>query len=185
MRLKATRALLGVLPVFAVWTLLQALGSAWQATTARLIEGNVACAVTAPNGIAAGEGHEAGSFGHARLSVVPFGLWPNGTVIFKPGGAGFVEPDGALTMKFGWRRAVSGRLTIEGRRIDATAAPPLRSEVPDGYGERGFQPTCLIFPTPDCWEVTGRVGEAKVTFVTRVTRIGDGPSWRRSANTPR
>lgn len=29
-----------------------------------------------------------------------------------------------------------------------------------------------------CWEVTGRVGEASLTFVTMVTKIGDGPAWR-------
>jgi hypothetical protein len=27
--------------------------------------------------------------------------------------------------------------------------------------------------------VTGRVGDAAVTFVTRVVKIGDGPAWRR------
>ena len=41
-------------------------------------------------------------------------------------------------------------------------------------GDRGFQATYIIFPTPGCWEVTGRVGDAKVTFITRVVKIGDG-----------
>jgi hypothetical protein len=135
--------------------------------------------VTAPNGVAAGEDQaEPGSYGNARVSVGPFGLWPDGTVVFRPGGAGFITRDGSLGMKFGWRRGVPGQLTIEGRRLDA-AAPPLRSEVPGGYGPRGFQATYVIFPTPGCWEVTGRVGDAAVTFVTRVVKIGDGPAWRR------
>lgn len=139
----------------------------------------IACTVTAPNGVAAGEEQpDLGSYGNRDVSVGPFGLWPNGTVIFKPGGAGFVTRSGALGMKFGWRRGVSGQLRIVGRRLDATA-PPLRAEVPSGYGNRGFQATYVIFPTPGCWEVTGRVGEASVTFVTEVVRIGDGPAWRR------
>ena len=138
-----------------------------------------ACAVTTPNGIAAGEDHsDSGSHGNAQVSVGPFGLWPDGTVVFKPGGAGFITREGSLGMKFGWRRGVSGQLRIEGRRIDAVA-PPLRSEVPGGYGDRGFQATYVIFPTPGCWEVTGRVGDATVTFITSVVKIGDGPAWRR------
>jgi hypothetical protein len=78
-------------------------------------------------------------------------------------------------MKFGWTRGVRGRLRIEGRRLDAPASP-LRSVIPDGYGEIGFQPTYLVFSTPGCWEVTGRVGDASLTFVTKVVKIGDGPS---------
>jgi hypothetical protein len=139
----------------------------------------VECAVTTPNGIAAGEDHaDSGSYGNAQVSVGPFGLWPDGTVVFKPGSAGFITRDGSLGMKFGWRRGVSGQLRIEGRRLDAVA-PPLRSEVPGGYGGRGFQATYVIFPTPGCWEVMGHVGDATVTFITRVVKIGDGPSWRR------
>jgi hypothetical protein len=143
------------------------------------LQANVECAVTTPNGIAAGEDHpDRGSYGNAQVSVGPFGLWPDGTVVFKPGGAGFITRDGSLGMKFGWRRGISGELKIEGRRVDALA-PPLRSEVSSGYGDRGFQATYIIFPTPGCWEVTGRVGDAKVTFITRVVKIGDGPAWRR------
>ena len=133
--------------------------------SAPLPETPVECVVTIPNGIGAGEDHRnPGSYGNAEVSVGPFGLWPNGTVVFKPGGAVHTR-DGSLGMKFGWRRGVSGKLTIEGRRIDAVA-PQLQSEVPSGYGGRGFQATYVIFPTPGCWEVTGRVGEAEVTFIT-------------------
>jgi len=139
----------------------------------------VECAVTTPNGIAAGEEEFApSSYGNREVSVGPFGLWPDGTVIFKPGGPGFVTRDGSLGMKFGWLRGVSGKLRITGRRLDAEA-PPLRAEVPDGYGDRGFQATYIIFPTPGCWEVTGRVGNSSVTFVTKVVKVGNGPKWRR------
>jgi hypothetical protein len=176
---KTTLGVHAMVAVFAVWLLTETSGSAQQPAGAPRIQGDVDCAVTSPNGIAAGEKNETGSYGNAQVSVGPFGLWPNGTVIFKPGGAGFVETDGALGMKFGWRRGVPGKLTIDGHRVDATA-PPLRAEVPDGYGDRGFQATYVIFPTPGCWEVTGRVGDAKVTFITRVIKVGDGPPWRRT-----
>jgi hypothetical protein len=137
------------------------------------------CEITKPNAIAAGVEQPAqGSYGNAEVSVGPFGLWPEGTIVFKPGGAGFVTRNGSLGMKFGWMRGVAGDLRITGRRLDAEA-PPLRSEVPGGYGDRGFQATYLIFPTPGCWEVTGHVGDSTVTFVTKVVKIGAGPSWRR------
>ena len=140
-------------------------------------QGEVACAVTAPNGVAAAadETPTARSYGNPHVSVL---LWPEGTVVFRAGGHGFLTRSEALGMKFGWQRGVTGRLTIDGRRLDAPASP-LRAEVPGGYGDRGFQATYLIFPTPGCWEVTGRVGEASVTFVTRVVKVGAGPAWRR------
>jgi len=104
-------------------------------------------------------------------------------VIFEPGGPGFVTRDGALGMKFGWTRGARGRLKISGHRLDGEA-PSLRSNVPCCYGENGetgFQATYLIFPTPGCWEVTGQVGDhqdAKLTFVTKVVKVAEGPSWR-------
>ena len=114
-----------------------------------------------------------GNYGNELLATA---LWPDGKVIFKPGGPGSVLEDGALEMKFPWFwRGVEGKLTLEGRRLDG-AAPPLRAFIPVNrmYGH-GFQPSSLIFPTPGCWEVTGRVGDASVTFVTQVVKIGAGP----------
>jgi hypothetical protein len=60
-------------------------------------------------------------------------------------------------------------LRIEGERLDAPA-PPLRAEIPDGYGTTGFQPTGLIFPTKGCWKVVGSVGSARLTFVVLVRK---------------
>ena len=143
----------------------------------------VRCDVTTPNGIVGGSSERnAGSHGNTWLSVGPVaGLWPEGTVVFAPGGSGFITGDGALGMKFGWERGARGRLKVTGRRLDSEA-PPLRSNVPCCYGENGetgFQASHLIFPTPGCWEVTAQVGEheeSKLTFVTRVVKIGDGPA---------
>ena len=128
------------------------------------------CPVTIQNDIGADR-----KYADWQLSTV---LWPQGEVIFRPGGSGFVTPDGALGMKFPWWRGVRGTLRIEGRRLDGPAGP-LRSEFVD-YGPTGFQASYVIFPTPGCWEVTGRAGEASVTFVTRVVKVGDGPGWRRA-----
>ena len=138
----------------------------------------IACEVTQPNGVVAGSKRRVpNSYGNSQLSLGPFGLWADGAVVFKPGGAGFITPDGSLGMKFGWTRARAGGgpLRIEGRRLDAPA-PPLRSHVSNAGL---FHPTYLVFSSPGCWEVTGHVGKASLTFVTKVVKIGDGPSWRR------
>ena len=138
----------------------------------------MSCNVTRANGQGTFlEGMSPGLHGNAMIST---GLWPDGTVVFRPGGPGFVATDGALSMKWGWYRGVRGQLRIEGRRLDEPA-PPLRAEIPAGYGDFGFQSSALIFPTPGCWEVTGHVGTASLTFVTLVHRIGEGPSTRAAA----
>jgi hypothetical protein len=142
------------------------------------------CHVTTPNGIVAGSAdRNETSYGNALLSVGPFGLWPNGTVVFKPGGTGFRTADGWLGMKFGWTRAVPGKLNVTGRRIDAEA-PPLRLETNQTSDARkkGFLASYLIFPTAGCWEVSAQVGDrldSKITFVTLVQKVGDGPAQRR------
>src|SRR5262249_50685765 len=99
------------------------------------------------------------------------GLW---TALWRdePSAPDAVLGDGSLSMKWPWGRGVKGKLTIAGRRLDGSALP-LRANIPDGYGDTGFQPTGLIFPTEGCWEVIGRVGEASLTFVVRVARVKD------------
>jgi hypothetical protein len=37
-------------------------------------------------------------------------------------------------------------------------------------GEKGFQPSGIRFPTEGCWEVSGSVGNTKLTFVTLILR---------------
>jgi hypothetical protein len=100
---------------------------------------DASCDVTVPNGIVAGASERQDwSYGNAFLSLGPFGLWPDGTVVFKPGSSGFITRDGALGMKFGWTRGVRGTLNVSGRRLDG-AAPPLLFETNSGYGDSGFQ----------------------------------------------
>jgi hypothetical protein len=54
---------------------------------------------------------------------------------------------------------------ITGRRLDATA-PPLRADVPAGYGRTGFQASGVSFRTEGCWEVTRKVRQTTLTVVT-------------------
>src|SRR3954466_10972579 len=44
-----------------------------------------------------------------------------------------INSDGSIDAKFGWWRAGSGKIKINGWRLDAPA-PPLRAHVPEGYG---------------------------------------------------
>jgi len=94
------------------------------------------------------------------------GLWPRGVIAAS---AGFVDRLGRVGMRFGWWRTVRGRLHLTGRRLDAPA-PPLRADVPAGYGATGFQPSGLTFPAEGCWKVTGTVHRASLTFVTFVIK---------------
>jgi hypothetical protein len=104
------------------------------------------------------------SYGNGRLWVG--GLWPKGVIVATPD---FIDQDGSVGMKFGWWRQVSGYLRVTGRRLDAPA-PPLRADVPAGYGRTGFQASGVYFPDEGCWEVTGKVGRTTLTFVTFVIK---------------
>lgn len=132
------------------------------------------CPVTMPNGSTPpGERPSPHQHGNGDLWT---GIWPGGIVTFSPNGPGEMLPDGSLSMKFFWWRAAPGQpLTIEGRRLDA-AAPPLRASIPDGYFGK-FQASGLIFASEGCWEVTGRVRDASLTFVTLVIKVAFDPRW--------
>jgi hypothetical protein len=124
------------------------------------------CPVTRPNGdVPPGETVSPGSryLGNDGLwtDLYPNPLRPRPEDIHK---------DGSIEIKVPWWRGVSGRLTIEGQRLDATA-PPLSAWIPDGYGRRGFQSTAITFPTAGCWQVTGSVGDARLTFVSLILEV--------------
>ena len=104
------------------------------------------------------------SYGNGKLWVG--GLWPGGVINAD---LQFVDANGAVGMKFGWWRAVPGKLRITGRRLDAPA-PPAQGDVPDGYGETGFQASGVTFPTEGCWQITGKVGATTLSFVTFVVK---------------
>jgi hypothetical protein len=133
------------------------------------------CPVTQPNGSTPPA--ERSSPYHHGNGAIWTTLYPLGTVLFQPGGPGFIEPDGTLSMKWWWWRDRPGMLTIEGRRLDAPA-PPLSATIPDGYQSSSFQASGLDFPTPGCWEVTGSAGGSSLTFVTRVVLLVAQPAGR-------
>ena len=122
------------------------------------------CAATRPNGST--PPGQTGSPLHHGGSGLWVNLWPDGVVA---AGSSNQRPDGSISVKFPWWRGVIGDLKISGIRLDA-AAPPLRAEIPSGYGDSGFQASGVIFPTDGCWEVTGKAGSAALTFVVLVLR---------------
>ena len=136
------------------------------ASAASVAPGIAACPVTPPVRAPAEIGDRlfgsGSAYGNDELWVG--GLGEAGVIDARPA---FVAEDGSIGWKLGWWRIASGALQISGRRLDGPA-PPLEAGVPDGYGSTGFQASGVSFPTEGCWEVTGRVGDAQLTFVTFV-----------------
>jgi hypothetical protein len=155
------RMLPRVFPVFALLTILLLFSSEALATS----EASASCPITQPNGNHPPGDPVDGGYGNDALWTNVHMWSEDGTV---PVDSGHVMADGEFGgMKWAWWRYVPGKLTIEGHRLDATARP-LRADIPDGYGVIGFQVSGLIFPTGGCWEVTGHLGDASLTFVTYV-----------------
>jgi hypothetical protein len=133
------------------------------------VPGRTACGVTPPNGKQP-PGTTAGPnwYGNGKLFAP---LWPYGVILVDPR---FVNDDGSILTKLPWwgYRVPHQLLKIRGQRLDGSSRP-LRASVqwgqPDGY--RGsFWATGLTFPRAGCWQVTGRVGGVRLTFVTLVRR---------------
>jgi hypothetical protein len=138
--------------------------------------GEASCPVTINNGLglkrSVGE-PPAGNHGNDSRTIAT-SLWSDGTVTFRPGGAGCIDDEGGMSMKWPWwHEGTHKHLVIEGRRLDGDA-PLLRARIPDGYSGE-FQVSALIFPTPGCWQVTGRVDDQSLTFVVRAVKMGYGP----------
>jgi hypothetical protein len=106
------------------------------------------------------------SHGNGKLWTL---FWPYNVVVAD---AGYVDDDGSIGIKWPWWRGVSGTLSIEGRRLDKSGGR-LTADIPSGYGVRGFQPSGIHFASEGCWEVTGKVGGATLTFVTLVTKASN------------
>lgn len=133
--------------------------------------GEHACSVTRPQAPLDSGASSAINYRNRGLGVV---LWPRGHLVAGQliGGGSYatINEDGSIYAKQGWWRWADGRLRVSGGRVDASA-PPLRVRVPDGYESDGFQPVGLTFPTTGCWQIVGRVGEASLTYVVRVTKV--------------
>ena len=129
------------------------------------------CPVTLPGDTA----HLAGAYFNHGKDGLWTAVWPEGTVTFRPGGPGHSNSDGSMSMKFPWWNSIEGFLTIEGRRLDAPGEMAPHST--DRLDYSGFVPSGITFPSEGCWEITGTIGDASLTFVTLVVRVGrDGES---------
>jgi hypothetical protein len=128
------------------------------------------CAVTFPNG-STPPGTATAALppvppvfhGNGKLWVK---LWPLGVIVAT---ASVIQPDGSIAIKLPWWRNLNGALTITAVRLD-THAPAVKADVPAGYGNYGFQPSDVVFPTQGCWKVTGRVGKTSLGFVVLVVK---------------
>jgi hypothetical protein len=131
------------------------------------------CVVTQPNRHSAPERSEAMPPRTAQLwhgnSSLGTALWPEGKVVFKPGGPGTVLADGALRMKFLWLKTPGMSMTISGHRVDDPSVV-LRAEVSHEFDNQGIQPSYLIFPTIGCWHVTASAGRESLSFITAVVK---------------
>ena len=128
----------------------------------------VPCPLTKPHGTnPVNSGTIAGGYGNDALWT-NLTMWSSEPGLVPVPDDGRIGPDGRIDgMKWAWYRYVPGKLTIEGRRLDAPA-PPLEAHVPDSFDTTGFLASGLIFPSAGCWEITGRLGEASLTFVILV-----------------
>jgi len=109
-------------------------------------------------------GNSPGTSAYGNGKLVVWALDVRGTIVATPD---FVNPDGSIGWKFPWMRMVPGSLIVTGRRLDAPA-PPLKSRVPSGYGDIGFQASGVTFPSEGCWQITGKLDHTSVTFVNLV-----------------
>jgi hypothetical protein len=100
-------------------------------------------------------------------------LWPKGLLRVGrlPDGGSYasVRSDGWIYAKQGWWRSVHGPLRVVGQRLDR-AGPKLRADVPSGYGNFGFEPVGLLFPSMGCWKVTGSVGDKRLVYFVRLAK---------------
>lgn len=129
------------------------------------------CPLTLPNG-STPPGERPSPF-HYGNGAIWTALWPDGIVRADQD---YIDASGAIAMKWPWWRASGavGSLNIDGQRIDG-GAPPLGVVIAEGYGDRGFQATTLIFPTEGCWEITARAGRGQLSLVTEVVLASSAP----------
>ena len=107
---------------------------------------------------------DTGFYGNGALETM---LPPNGRLLVGPGGRGEVLDDGRLSVEWKWQRKVMGPLSVAGVRYDVFS-PLLDSRIPNDDGAVGPVTSRLIFSAPGCWQITGRVGLNRLTFMVVV-----------------
>ena len=123
------------------------------------------CPVTQPNGSlppgtqASETTSDTNLYGNGELWTV---LKPDGKVYLFPENR---RSDGLFEMVWPWYLGAEGQLTIEGKRLDGQTEP-LQFVLAEPF--KNFQGSTLIFSTPGCWEITGHLGQATLSFVTEI-----------------
>ena len=70
-----------------------------------------------------------------------------------------------------WGAESEAKLMVTGRRVDSPAPPLIAGSAYGGWLEENPSVNVsLRFPTPGCWEVTGRYKDQELTFVIWVTQ---------------
>jgi len=121
------------------------------------------CPVTQPNRVLPPGDDDALAYGSGGVSTY---LRPDGKVVAGADETTELRADGSLAAEWWWLRWTTGELEIRGRRLDAESGP-LQAEVADAYGD-GVLRSLLVFPEAGCWEVTGRMGDSGIVFITLV-----------------
>ena len=128
------------------------------------------CPVTQPNGSlppgtqSSPNTDDPNLYGNGELWTV---LQPGGKVLLSPENQ---RTDGSLETTWSWYLGTEGQLTIEGKRLDGETGP-LQYELAEPFNN--YQSSTLIFAAPGCWEITGHIGSASLTFVTEVALAAD------------
>jgi hypothetical protein len=95
-------------------------------------------------------------------------LWvrlpPTGVLPAEPESPGFGT-------KFPWWRTLPGKLLVTAQRLDGPTGS-FTADIPDGYGNLGFQVSGLGWSAPGCWRVTGTVQGHSLTFTVWVQVFG-------------
>ena len=121
------------------------------------------CPTTRPNGGApAGVQSAGGFYGNGSLAV---GVPPDGVLRSH-------DPDGKLFDKMVWvGTTFRGTLRVAYRRLEVTA-PAIRAVTVAGTleGYNGPSWASRMYFDRGCWEITGRVGNASLSFVVAVAR---------------
>ena len=83
-----------------------------------------------------------------------------------------IQRNGSIRLKLGWWRGIPGRLVITGRRLGRPEGR-VRADVPpnESYGDTGFIPSSIIFPSVGCWRVVGTQASLRLAFVVKVTKV--------------
>lgn len=161
--------------------LLIALSTAWPAAAQTPVD--AVCPVTLPNDRrppARLDPFEPGDAVHYED-----GIWvtipPDGDLVLgKDNEIGYGKLQGWRTMTVTWMRAdgVEGWVIVSGERLDEPSdlSPRTPLSPQRQYVQAGFVKTGIAFPSEGCWQLTGTVGDHKITWVVDVRFVDEvGP----------